>query len=519
MVLTAAQTRTFFENDQQISLSRRTKDDLISEGISSVEDLGEWDDNDWDAFAASCRKPEQIEDPANARNLINQAPFALPVKSLKRLKIASKLIRHYEAILMEPVADNVKWNCLKSYDQQHKALLDKKKNSTLNSVPKLNKSTTVPRWMDSIRLHLRLVYGGRDSNLLYLIREDDAVPAPAPTTAAGLPHTADGGSVEGDLEMRLSHVHPLFDDDNAKLYQIIEEAIRGSAFEASIKPFETTQNGHAAFKALTSQHAGKAKYRVMLKQAKDYVQNMKWDGTTNYTLASHVNKCRDSYVNWGVAAQYIPDQVPNDQIKVYNFLESIKDCVNPDIAAARSAIRIEKNGFYNDWEKAVEHILPCCPVSAKKNKKKGGTNPAEVSTAETVKKGVGKTGVELRWHKRSEFKDLTKEQKDELVKYHRDNNITNPNGKGGGNPRNNGKSNWKHNKGGPFKKWSQKKFNKQVKKQVKSSVAALMKEKEKEDGEVNDLVQKIESELSSKRDVSSAVKLATILKKRKREDP
>ena len=58
-----------------------------------------------------------------------------------------------------------------------------------------------------------------------------------------------------------------------------------------------------------------------------------------------------------------------------------------------------------------------------------------------------------------------------------------------------------------------------MKKQVKSSVAAIMKEKEKEDGEVNDLVQKIETELSSKRDVSSAVKLATILKKRKREDP
>jgi len=36
---------------------------------------------------------------------------------------------------------------------------------------------------------------------------------------------------------------------------------------------------------------------------------------------------------------------------------------------------------------------------------------------------------------------------------------------------------------------------------------------------VNDLVQKIESELSTKRDVRSAVKLATILKKRKREDP
>ena len=156
------------------------------------------------------------------------------MKSLKRLKIVLKLIKHYEAISMEPVADNVKWTYLKSYDQQHKALLDKKKNSTSNSVPKLNKSTTVPRWMDSIRLHLRLVYGGRESNLLYLIRENDAVPTPAPTTVAGLPHSTDGGSVESNLEMRPSHVHLLFNDDNAKLYQIIEEAIRGSTFDQAI---------------------------------------------------------------------------------------------------------------------------------------------------------------------------------------------------------------------------------------------------------------------------------------------
>ena len=82
----------------------------------------------------------------------------------------------------------------------------------------------------------------------------------------------------------------------------------------------------------------------------------------------------------------------------------IKECKDPDIAAVRSAIRIESNEFYNNWEKAVEHILPCCPVSAKKNKKKGGPNPAEVSTAETIKKGVGKTGVELRWYKRASSK-------------------------------------------------------------------------------------------------------------------
>ena len=74
------------------------------------------------------------------------------------------------------------------------------------------------------------------------------------------------------------------------------------------------------------------------------------------------------------------------------------------------------DGLRRDFEKAVALLLPTDPVE---NKKKCAH--AEISGTEPVyknkrKKAKGKTGVELRYYKYSEFKKLSKVQRDELAK-------------------------------------------------------------------------------------------------------
>jgi hypothetical protein len=59
----------------------------------------------------------------------------------------------------------------------------------------------------------------------------------APNVMAGHPHAEEHRSVEAELIARTSHAHPLFRDDNALLYYLIEEATRGTGYAASIKPF------------------------------------------------------------------------------------------------------------------------------------------------------------------------------------------------------------------------------------------------------------------------------------------
>eukprot|EP00957_Ditylum_brightwellii_P045140 3422718-Ditylum_brightwellii.AAC.1 len=74
-----------------------------------------------------------------------------------------------------------------------------------------------------------------------------------------------------------------------------------------------------------------------------------------------------------------------------------------------------------DFEKAVAHLLPYCPVAKRKTdigNKCRATDISEVSAdvaAFGSKSGRGpKTGVHLRYHKFSEFKKLTPEELKEL---------------------------------------------------------------------------------------------------------
>ena len=65
------------------------------EGISMLEDLAEWDSEQWDDFNYNCCRPDMIPNPANDAQLIHQQPFLVPFRSLKRLKAASKMVRYY----------------------------------------------------------------------------------------------------------------------------------------------------------------------------------------------------------------------------------------------------------------------------------------------------------------------------------------------------------------------------------------------------------------------------------------
>ena len=96
MVLTAAHITSFFEDADQIGLTHRSCTlSLNYEGIIKIGELAEWKEYDWDQWKNNCKKPYRIPYTGNTANIIQQTPFAISVKSLKRLKSASELIRYY----------------------------------------------------------------------------------------------------------------------------------------------------------------------------------------------------------------------------------------------------------------------------------------------------------------------------------------------------------------------------------------------------------------------------------------
>ena len=89
MVLTNAQTTAFFEQQDQMGIPHQTVTQLVNEGISRVEDLKEFTNDDIKNLADVLRKTHAAED-SEASQTVTYYQFG--AKSQKRLTVACKLI-------------------------------------------------------------------------------------------------------------------------------------------------------------------------------------------------------------------------------------------------------------------------------------------------------------------------------------------------------------------------------------------------------------------------------------------
>ena len=281
MVFTSAQQVSFFEDADQMGLSNRNCTlSLINEGIAAIDDLADWDDNYWDQRNSNCKKPDRVQDPNSASNLIAQVPFKISVHSLKRLNITSKLIRYYDSVSIVLSAANTLWVMINNFKIQRKSMVKKSK-QTIPDVHKLVKNTTVAKCNDSIKVHAAQFFGARKATFEYFLRTNDAFVAPHPPIMLDHPYSAAAGSIQVEHTLRLSLNYPFYRDTNKSFFDILEVALRGTTYEAPIKPFQSNDNGRGAYKALIAQHAGKDKWVKILWDAKNYVNESKWDVTNS----------------------------------------------------------------------------------------------------------------------------------------------------------------------------------------------------------------------------------------------
>ena len=117
MILTAAQTTAFFENNDQMGIPHETLVQLQHEGIQSVADFADFADFDKDSpqqLADNLRKPGgRIPDPnldTAAGATIPTPAFTYGAKSQKRLAVACNFIRYYQTVGRDLTASNIQWN-------------------------------------------------------------------------------------------------------------------------------------------------------------------------------------------------------------------------------------------------------------------------------------------------------------------------------------------------------------------------------------------------------------------------
>lgn len=413
MVLTNAQVTSFFTAPDQMGLDARTRVHLQSEGIINVEDLAEFsDDDNWKQVLENCRKPPKVLD-ANGV-LVEQEAFHIGAKSLHRLKVAAIAVEYYLATDRPLTAAGLQWETpLKNFETQWKAILHLKDQDP--ELPKLSKTVGIVKWLEAYESYALHKLGVRNAPLAYVIRETSAVPA-APVLTNGQPHSDEHGSVKAEMVARLSHGHGLFRDDNAAVFDDIEEAVRGTKFHASIAPFRRAKDGRGAYMALKEQHAGKAMWDKEAKLNMDFLLNRKFTGGTAITLERFMAQHRQAYVSLQKCAEHIQLEVPNERTRVGYLLENI-EVSDPEVRAAISSIKLDDNagGLRNDFERAVAFLLPVDPV-AKKNQRgtKRGGAAAEISATDLKQSRGPKTGVEIRYYTTEEYKKLSADEQAEL---------------------------------------------------------------------------------------------------------
>ena len=234
---------------------------------------------------------------------------------------------------------------------------------------------------------------------------------------------------------RASHTHAMFRDDNAAVYYALEEATRSTSYAASIKPFQRTKNGRGALQALTNQYAGNDKWEAEIRRQDDLLHTRIWKGQSSFPLEGLIAQHHNAFVSMQQCAEHIAYQLPNEHTRVGYLLEGIQ-CSDPGLQAAMASVRTDDgpNGMRNDFKKAAAHLLPYDPVARKRAagtkrpaanildaRSMHGPNASAIeisdATSEDGKVSIGRTGVHLRYHTNSEYRELSTSQKNELSEW------------------------------------------------------------------------------------------------------
>ena len=127
------------------------------------------------------------------------------------------------------------------------------------------------------------------------------------------------------------------------------------------------------------------------------------------------------------SAEHVEYHLPNEHSRVGFLLEAIQ-CSDPGLQAAMASIKTDNGleGMRNNFEATAAHLLPYDPVAKTRSsgQKRGSAQISSVmdtSNATKKKPGIGKTDVHLRYNKTGEYRNLTREQKDELREWRANN--------------------------------------------------------------------------------------------------
>ena len=95
--------------------------------------------------------------------------------------------------------------------------------------------------------------------------------------AAGSNTSADFTSISEELIHYTPHSGEGYAEDNAKVFQILQDMVSGTSFESSIKTFQRRRDGRGAYFVLCQHNLGSSKWDKIVEDAEAYVLKREWN--------------------------------------------------------------------------------------------------------------------------------------------------------------------------------------------------------------------------------------------------
>ena len=229
---------------------------IRDEGLAVLVDLLEFNESGIKTLCASVRKPGgMIVDPNDPGRQMVDPGFHIPAICEKRLKWAAYGARIYHMIGRNINHDSLNRLSLKAFERHSILMTDHDDPEKLHVV---SKTFGIVKAMDLVPGHLRNRLGSRNIPLSYIIRDEVQAPALRPLKlddCVGEEYL----SLAEELVIHTPHVGSEYVEDNAKVFQIIQDMVQGTSFESSIKSFQRSRNGRGAYRALCQHNLGSSK--------------------------------------------------------------------------------------------------------------------------------------------------------------------------------------------------------------------------------------------------------------------
>ena len=138
-------------------------------------------------------------------------------------------------------------------------------------------------------------------------------------------------------------------------------------YATSIKHFQQHRDRNGAWNTLTSQYTGKDKWEAEIKKQEQLLHTCVWKGQSNFLLEHFISQHHNAYVSMSACAEHIQHQLPNGRSRVGFLIDAIQ-CADAGLQATMASVKTDNglNGLWNNFERAISHILPYDPIAKKR---------------------------------------------------------------------------------------------------------------------------------------------------------